>query len=54
MRALLAHFLSRKGVEIYTGLPFGHVRDKLTLPVGARARLIARDGECELVMFGYR
>jgi muramoyltetrapeptide carboxypeptidase len=31
-------------VPIYTGLPFGHVRRKLTLPVGGRARLAVRRG----------
>lgn len=29
---------------IYTGLPFGHVARKLTLPVGGRARLVVRRG----------
>jgi muramoyltetrapeptide carboxypeptidase len=52
--AVVAHWRSRIGVPIYTGLPFGHVPDKLTLPVGARATLIARSGGCELVMSGYR
>jgi muramoyltetrapeptide carboxypeptidase len=32
------------GVPVYTGLPFGHVRRKLTLPVGGRARLVVRRG----------
>jgi muramoyltetrapeptide carboxypeptidase len=32
------------GVPVYTGLPFGHVRRKLTLPVGGRARLAVRRG----------
>jgi muramoyltetrapeptide carboxypeptidase LdcA involved in peptidoglycan recycling len=35
---------------VWTGLPFGHVRDKLTLPVGGRATLITRDGVAELVL----
>ena len=37
-------------VPIVTGLPFGHVRDKLTLPVGGRARLTVRGGEARLAM----
>jgi muramoyltetrapeptide carboxypeptidase len=37
--AVVAHARARFGVPIYTGLPFGHVRDKLTLPVGGRATL---------------
>jgi muramoyltetrapeptide carboxypeptidase len=32
------------GVPVYTGLPFGHVKRKLTLPVGGRARLAVRRG----------
>jgi len=32
------------GVPLYTGLPFGHVPRKLTLPVGGRARLAVRRG----------
>jgi muramoyltetrapeptide carboxypeptidase len=32
------------GAPVYTGLPFGHVPRKLTLPVGARARLAVRRG----------
>lgn len=32
------------GVPVYTGLPFGHVARKLTLPVGGRARLAVRRG----------
>lgn len=48
--AVVAHARERFGVPVWTGLPFGHVRDKLTLPVGGRATLIARDGATELVL----
>ena len=41
------------GVPVYTGLPFGHVRDKITLPVGARASLGARDGAATLAFSDY-
>ena len=47
---VVAHFRERLGVPIYTGLPFGHVRDKLTLPVGGRATLSAGDGHATLVL----
>ena len=47
---VVAHFRERLEVPIYTGLPFGHVRDKLTLPVGGHAVLTPRDGEVELAM----
>ena len=32
-------------VPILTGLPFGHVRDKLTLPVGAHCHLVSTSEE---------
>ena len=32
------------GVPVYSGLPFGHVPRKLTLPIGGRARLVVRRG----------
>ena len=38
---------------IYTGLPFGHVPDKLTLPVGGRCELTVRDGAAGLVLSAY-
>ena len=40
----------RLPIPVYTGLPFGHVPDKLTLPVGAPATLVVRDGAAELVL----
>lgn len=50
LAAVVAHARERFGVPVWTGLPFGHVRDKLTLPIGGRATLIARDGAAELVL----
>lgn len=38
---------------VLTGLPFGHVRDKLTLPVGGRCELLARAGRATLVFTDY-
>jgi len=43
----------RTGVPVYTGLPFGHVRDKLTLPVGGHARVEVRDGSARLRFSDY-
>jgi muramoyltetrapeptide carboxypeptidase len=48
--SVVAHLRDRIDVPVYTGLPFGHVRDKLTLPVGGRATLIAGDGTAQFVM----
>ena len=47
---VLAHLRDVCRVPIVTGLPFGHVRDKLTLPVGGRARLAVRGGEATLAI----
>ena len=38
---------------IFTGLPFGHVADKLTLPVGGRCDLLVRGGNAALVFSDY-
>ncbi|MFO1313916.1 MAG: LD-carboxypeptidase [Burkholderiales bacterium] len=38
---------------IYTGLPFGHVPDKLTLPVGGRCDLTVREGDATLAFSRY-
>ena len=40
----MAHIRERLSIPIYTGLPFGHVPDKLTLPVGGACTLAVRDG----------
>jgi len=40
-------------VPIITGLPFGHIRDKVTLPVGASAHLIADDMSVNLNVKAY-
>ena len=49
----IAHLRARARVPIYTGLPFGHVPDKLTLPVGGRCRVEARDGQARLTLSDY-
>lgn len=41
------------GIPVLTGLPFGHVPRKLTLPVGAPASARARGGRIELVFSGH-
>lgn len=38
---------------VFTGLPFGHVPDKLTLPVGGRCDLTVRAGMATLVLRDY-
>ena len=49
----VAHIRASTDVPIYAGLPFGHVRDKLTLPVGGRCAFEARDGAAALEFSDY-
>jgi muramoyltetrapeptide carboxypeptidase len=49
----VAHLRERLAVPIYTGLPFGHVRDKLTLPIGGRCAIAVGDGRARLAFSGY-
>jgi len=51
--AVVAHWRERLGAPLYTGLAFGHVRDKLTLPVGGRVALRVRGGAATLEFSGY-
>jgi muramoyltetrapeptide carboxypeptidase len=41
-KSAIAHLRSRTRVPILTGLPFGHVPTKVSLPVGARVRLLVQ------------
>lgn len=43
---------ARLAAPVFTGLSFGHVRRKLTLPVGARVRLRMREGAASLAWAG--
>jgi muramoyltetrapeptide carboxypeptidase len=51
--AMVAHFRAALGVHVYTGLPFGHVPEKLTLPVGGHCALTVRGGAARLVLSDY-
>jgi muramoyltetrapeptide carboxypeptidase len=51
--AMLEHLRALLTVPVCTGLPFGHVPDKLTLPVGGRCELTVRDGAARLALFDY-
>ncbi len=42
--AMVAHVRARFGPARVHGLPFGHMPEKLTLPVGGRCALAVRDG----------
>ena len=51
--AMLAWLRREVPIPVVTGLPFGHVRDKVTLAVGAPARLQADGRGLSLTMHGY-
>ena len=53
LTAAVAQLRSVADVPILTGLPFGHVPDKLTLPVGGRCALDVRDGAARLHLTDY-
>jgi muramoyltetrapeptide carboxypeptidase len=51
--AMVAHVRARFNLPIFTGLPFGHCPEKLTLPVGGHCALSVRDGRARLVLGNY-
>ena len=54
MESVVAHFRSRLSIPILTGLPFGHMRRKVTLPVGAQCALTATATGYRLRVSGYQ
>lgn len=52
--AVIAHLRARTDVPVYTGLPFGHIPDKLTMPVGGHCALAVSDGRARLEFTRYR
>ena len=51
--AMVAHVRARLDVPVYTGFPFGHCPEKLTLPVGGRCAISVRDGAAKIVLSDY-
>lgn len=51
--AMLQYIRARVATPILTGLPFGHIADKVTLPVGASAQLISQKNEFKLALTAY-
>lgn len=51
--AMLAYLRERLPIPVVTGLPFGHICDKVTLAVGAHARLVSDARQIHLSMSGY-
>lgn len=46
LKAMVAYLRSLTDTPILTGLPFGHVPTKVTLPVGAPAQLVVQGRDC--------
>lgn len=44
LATVVARLREIAAVPVYTGLPYGHTKRKLTLPIGGRARLVVRRG----------
>lgn len=51
--AMLEYLRGQLGVTLLTGLPFGHMRDKVTLAVGSQAHLQSDGTVCSLTMRAY-
>ncbi len=51
--AMLSWIRKRVSIPVITGLPFGHVKDKVTLPVGAKAHLHSAKDGVTLELSGY-
>ena len=51
--AMLAYVRAQSPVPVLTGLPFGHIRDKATLPIGCQATLSSDTQNWQLTMSGY-
>lgn len=51
--AMLRYLRERLPVPVLTGLPFGHIRARATLPFGARGHLISSDSGFELTLSDY-
>ena len=51
--AMLAYLRAHLPIPVLTGLPFGHMRDKVTLAVGAHAELVSDNRGFRLAMSAY-
>ncbi len=51
--AMLAYLRAHLGIPVVAGLPFGHIRERCTLPFGAPARLVSDAEGFTLTASGY-
>ncbi len=52
--AMVAHLRARLPIPVITGLPFGHCRDKLTLPFGGWANLEVQNSAFSFMLSRYQ
>jgi muramoyltetrapeptide carboxypeptidase len=50
---MIEHARAAFGIPVFAGLPFGHCRDKLTLPVGGHCELTVHNGSARLELSAY-
>ena len=53
LQNVVEHFRERLQIPILSGFPFGHIRDKLTLPIGAMCHLNASREQYKLTLSQY-
>jgi muramoyltetrapeptide carboxypeptidase len=53
LSTMVEHCRNAFDTPLFTGLPFGHCRDKLTLPVGGRCALSVTRGIARMALSGY-
>jgi muramoyltetrapeptide carboxypeptidase len=53
VETMVSHLRQAFAAPIFTGLPFGHCRDKLTLPVGGQCALDVGEGAARLTFSAY-
>ncbi len=51
--AMLAYIRETIAIPVVSGLPFGHIKDKVTLALGCEARLVSDESGLTLTMHGY-
>jgi muramoyltetrapeptide carboxypeptidase len=51
--AMLAYVRERLPIPVLTGLPFGHIKERCTLPFGGQAHLVSDAGGFDLTISGY-
>lgn len=48
INAMVTWLRQRLAIPVITGLPFGHTKDKATLPIGGKAQLISKNNNISL------